>query len=252
VRRELVLSVALALLIYSAASAEEIRVISAVALADVLKEIGPQFERSTGHKLRMQFGPPVALKARVEAGETFDLVILTPAFIDDVAKQGKVDANSRADIARDGIGVAVRTGGLKPNLASLEGFKRAMLGAKSIIINTGGAAGPVYFDEMFRRLGIAQEIAPKIKLRPTPQDTLEAVANGDGEFGFVIVSMIRKANGVELAGALPPELQKYLTFTGAIGSNTKEADGARALLKFLTSEIGANAIKHSGLDLVAQ
>lgn len=247
-----ILTVLLSLFFSNVVSAAEIKVVSAVALANVLKELGPQFERSTGHKLTMQFGPPVALKARIEAGEAFDLVILTPAFVDDVAKQGKVDPSTRVDIARDGIGVAVRAGAPRPDVASVEAFKRAMLDAKSIVLNSGGAAGPAYFNAVFQRLGIVQEVTPRIKLQPTPQDTLKAVANGDAEVGFVIVSMIRNAKGVELAGPLPSELQNYLTFTGVVASNAKEADGARALLKFLTSDEAITVIKGKGLELVAR
>jgi len=238
----------LSLFLVNTASAAEIRVLSAVALAEPLRELGPQFERSTGHKLTMQFGPPVALKARVESGETFDLVILTPAFVDQLAKQGKINADTRMDIARDGLGVAVHAGAPKPDVTSVEAFKHAMLNAKSIVINAGGAAGPAYFNAVFRRLGIAQDVEPKIKSQPTPQDTLKAIANGDGELGFVIVSMIKNAERIELAGPLPSELQNYLTFTGAVASGAREADGARALLKFLASDTAATVIKAKGLE----
>lgn len=238
----------LSLFLVNTASAAEIRVLSAVALAEPLRELGPQFERSTGHKLTMQFGPPVALKALVESGETFDLVILTPAFVDQLAKQGKINADTRMDIARDGLGVAVHAGAPKPDVTSVEAFKHAMLNAKSIVINAGGAAGPAYFNAVFRRLGIAQDVEPKIKSQPTPQDTLKAIANGDGELGFVIVSMIKNAERIELAGPLPSELQNYLTFTGAVASGAREADGARALLKFLASDTAATVIKAKGLQ----
>ena len=250
-RLRFIVAAVLTLFLLNTASAAEIRVLSAVALADSLQELGPQFERTTGYKLMMQFGPPVALKARVESGETFDLVILTPAFIDEVAKHGKINADTRLNIARDGIGVAVHAGAPKPDVTSVEAFKHAMVNAKSIVINAGGAAGPAYFNGVFQRLGIAQEVNPKIKSQPTPQDTLKAVAHGDGEFGFVIVSMIRSADGVELAGPLPSELQNYLTFTGAVASDAKEADGARALLKFLASDAAAAVIKAKGLEPAA-
>ena len=127
-----------------------------------------------------------------------------------------------------------------------------MVDAKSIVLNSGGAAGPAYFNGVFQRLGIAQEVTPRIKLQPTPQATLKAVADGDAEVGFVIVSMIRNANGVELAGPLPSELQNYLTFTGVVASNAKEAAGARALLKFLTSDGAITVMKAKGLDPVAR
>jgi molybdate transport system substrate-binding protein len=237
---------------FNAASAAEIRVLSAVVLADAMKELGPQFEQSTGHKLTIQFGPPVAIKGRVEAGEAFDLAIITAAFIDDVAKEGKVDASTRADIVRDVLGVAVRSGAPKPDVATVEAFKHAALDAKLIVLNAGGAAGPSYFNGVFQRLGIAQEVAAKIKSEPSPQDALKVVANGDGAISFVLTSVIRSVKGVEMAGTLPPELQTYVTFTGAVASNTKEADGARALLQFLTSDAAVTMIKAKGLDVAAR
>lgn len=242
------LAIAVVLAYGLAAEAAEIKVLAAIGMADVLKEVSVQFGRTTGHKLTLQFDAPAFVKRSIDSGETFDLTILTPALMDDLAKQGKIITGTRADIARDGIGVAVRSGAPKLDVGSVDAFKRALLNAKSVAIVEGGAAGPVYFTGVFERLGIAQEMKPKIKLQPTPVRALQAVADDEAELGLVITFMIGRARGVELAGPLPSELQYYIVFTAAVGTNAKEPDGAKELIRYLTGPEATSVIKAKGLE----
>jgi len=232
----------------AAANAGEIKVLAAVAMADVFAELRPQFERSTGHKLTMRFEPPGVVKQRIDAGEPFDVTVLVPALMVDLAKQGKIIAETRADIARDSLGLAVRAGAAKPDISSLDAFRRALLDAKSFALVREGAAGPPHFNKVFERLGIVEEMKPKTRLQPSPGRVLEAVANGEVELGFVIISLIRRASGVELAGRLPDEVQFSFVFTAAVGTSAADAEAAKLLIKFLKSEVAVPVIKAKGME----
>ena len=215
-------------------------------------EVGPQFERGTGHKLTIATDVAAAAKRRIEGGEPFDVAILVPAMIGDLAKQGKLVADTRTDVARDAIALTVKAGAAKPDIASLDGFKRALLEMKSIAIVEGGAAGPPHWNKVFDRLGIAEAMKPKIRLQPNADRMLQAVADGEVEAGLLITSLIVRAKGVDLVGRLPKEAQFPFAITAAVGSSAKEPEGAKAFIKFLASEPAAAVIKAKGLEPVAR
>src|SRR5215831_7146148 len=144
------------------AEAAEVKVLCASAMRSVLKELGPQFERATGHQLMIQFDVVGALKRQIDAGERFDVTILTTPLINDVVKDGKIAAGTRADVARSGLGVVVRTGASKPDISSADAFKRALLNAKSISYAKEGATG-IYLESLFERLGITEQMKAKTK-----------------------------------------------------------------------------------------
>ena len=149
-----------------AAEAAEVKVLCAAAMRSVMNELGPGFERATGHQLMIQFDVVGALKRQIDAGERFDVAILTTPLIDEVVKNGKIAAGTRADVARSGLGVIVRTGAPKPDISSADAFKRALLNAKSISYAKEGATG-IYLESLFERLGITEQMKPKTKFPPT-------------------------------------------------------------------------------------
>jgi molybdate transport system substrate-binding protein len=229
----------------SSASAAEIKVLSTNALKSVLEELGPQFEKSSEHKLVVTWSPAAVLKAEIEKGATFDVAFLTVAGVDDLAKQGKIAAATRATIARAGVGVAVRKGAPKPDISTTEAFKRALLNAKSIGFVAQGASG-IYLKTLFEKLGIAEELKPKIKLLPTAAGA--AAANGEVEIAMTQISEILPYAGAELVGPLPPEIQLYTVFAGGVAANAKEAEGGKALIKFLTAPSALPVIKAKGME----
>ncbi|MBI2996831.1 MAG: molybdate ABC transporter substrate-binding protein [Deltaproteobacteria bacterium] len=233
----------------SVANAAEIKVLSAVALRPVLSELSGEFARSTGHKLMFGYDTAGAVKNRIQRGESADLAITTAPQVEELIKQGKIAADGRVIVAKVGVGVAVRSGAAKPDLGSVEAFKRSMLAAKSVIYAdpAGGGAAGIHFAQVLERLGIAADMKPKSKLIKS-LNTAELVAKGEGELGVTQISLIVGAPGVELAGALPAELQHYTVFSAGVVANAKEGEAARALIKFLSGPAAAHVIKTQGME----
>ncbi|HLL26778.1 MAG TPA: substrate-binding domain-containing protein [Xanthobacteraceae bacterium] len=233
------------------ADAAEIKILASAALNGVLTELTPQFERETGHKLAIDYGASATLKKRIEAGETPDVAILTPALIDDLGKQGKIAPGTPANISRTGVGVAVRAGAPKPDIGTLEAFKKALLAARSIGYTDpalGGLSG-VYVGGMIERLGLAAELKPKTKLTSNaPHALAAAVANGDIELGLIQISEIVPEPSLELVGPLPPEVQNYSVFTAGVLASSKEPEAGTALVKFLRSPAALTVIKAKGME----
>jgi molybdate transport system substrate-binding protein len=237
---------AMILLTYGfAATAGEVKVIAAAPMTAVFRELGPQFEHDTGHKLVTKFAPTVGVKREIDAGEMFDLAISTTSAIDDWIGQGKLVAATRAAVAYAGLGVGVRTGAPKPDIGSLEAFKLTLLNAKSVA-HGAESASAAYFKGLLDRLGIAEEMKPKLK-PVVGGAVVKSVASGEVEIGVATVPTIVAAPGVELVGPLPAELQTYISFTAGVSTGAKEAEAAQALIKFLTSPAAVAVIKAKGM-----
>jgi molybdate transport system substrate-binding protein len=216
-----------------AAQSAEIRVFSSAAPRGVLRELTPDFERTTGHRLVINYEFSTDLKRRIEAGDPFDVAILPPDMADDLMRRGKLAAGSRVDLGRTGLGVAVRRGAPKPDIGTVDAFRQALLAAPTVAYADGGTSGG-QVRNMLARLGIAE--AMTAKLRPYPSGgALEALARGEVDLVVIGVSPILDAPGVELVGWLPADLQSYVVFTASIGAETREPDAARTLLNTLTS-----------------
>lgn len=227
------------------AEAAEVKVISAIPMTGVMKELGAQFERETGHKLVTKFVTGTTVKREIDTGETFDVAISITPLIDDLVKEGKIVAGTRADVAYSGVGVGVRAGAPKPDISSVEAFTRALLNAKSVAHSKEGASG-VYFQGLLERLGIAEEMKPKLK--PLSGDALvQAVPSGEAEMIVVTISIV-VGYGAELVGPVPSELQFYNRFAAGVGASAKEAEAAKALIKFLTAPAAVPVIKANGME----
>src|SRR5262252_1389674 len=223
-----------------AAAGAEIKVLTAGAFKQVLLALVPDFERATGHKVTVQNDTVGALTKRIAGGEAFDLAVLTPKAVDDLAKEGKFVAGSRANLARVAVGVVVKDGTPKPDIGSVAAFKQALLAAKSVAY-IDPAAG------LLDKLGIAGEVKPKAKLIPGGA-VAEHVAKGEAELGIHQISEILPVKGVTLVGPLPAEIQNYTVYAAGLGAQAKEGDAAKALLKALTSPAAAEVLKSKGMD----
>jgi molybdate transport system substrate-binding protein len=230
-----------------AANAAEVKVIASNAVKTVIEELGPQFEKASEHKLNIVFGVGAQLQVNIEKGEAFDLAILAASSIDALIKQGKLAAATRADIARSSVGFAVKKGAPKPDISTTEAFKRALLEAKSIGYVEQGASG-IYLKGLFERMGLAEQLKPKIKLLPGSNPAANAAANGEVEIGMTQISEILPYAGAELVGPLPADIQLYTVFAAAVGTGAKEAAAANALLKFLTAPAAVPVLKAKGLS----
>ena len=228
-------------------NAREIKIWTARAIATVLAEIGPEFERKTGHKLIVSSDLPPAFAARADKGEEFDLLITGSSVIDDWIAAGRIIPNTRTSISRSGIGVGVRAGTRKPNFGSVEAFKRALLDAKSIAYLKVGSG--IHIASLLERLGIAEAVGAKAT-RPDSDIVSELVARGEVELGLVVITQIMTTPGVELVGPLPPELQSYVVFTAGISNKSKSSDAAKQLVRFLLGPVAVPVIKAQGMELV--
>lgn len=235
---------ALVLLLAAAtADAAEVRMLISNAVITVMRELVPKFEAASGHKLVITYGSTNPLKARIEKGEAIDLTILGENAIDDLIKQGRLAAPTRTIVARSGLGLAIRKGAPKPDISTTEGFKRTLLDAKSIAYLEDGLTG-TYLWGLLKRLDITENIKPKYK----SARGAEAVARGEAELGVTQISEILHQKGTDLAGPLPPEIQNYTNFVAAISADAKQAEAARAFLKFLSAPDAARVIRASGLE----
>jgi len=234
-----------------AAGAAEIKVVSSGGFAAAYRELVPEFERASGHKVVTDWGPsmgntPQAIPQRLARGEPVDVVIMVGYALGDLAKEGKVRPDSPVDLARSLIGVAVRAGAPKPDIGSADAVKRALLQAKSIAYSDS-ASGVYISTEMFQRLGIADELKGKSRMIPAEPVGL-VVARGEAELGFQQMSELKPIQGIELVGPLPSELQKVTVFSAGIVSTSKEPEAAKALIAFLAAPEAAAAIIKSGLE----
>src|SRR6266446_3983368 len=186
-----------AMLATTSVSAAEIKVLASNGVKEALNELAPAFERASGHKLVIGFGLAAALKRQIEAGEAFDLAILPAAAIDDLIKQGKVDAGARAAIARSGVGIGIRKGAPRPDIRTPEALKRTLLSAKSITWAKEGQSG-IYFAGLLERIGIAEQMKPKIVPAASGVEVGKLVASGKVQLGVILVNELMAAPGVEV------------------------------------------------------
>jgi molybdate transport system substrate-binding protein len=228
-------------------NAAEIKVLASNGVKGSLEELAPAFERATGNKLAITFGLAAVLKRQIEAGEAFDLAILTDAGIADLAKQGKVDGASRTSIARSGVGIAVRAGAPKPDISSADALKRALLSAKSITWAKEGASG-TYFASVVQRMGITEQLQPKLKLGASGAQVGDIIAKGEVEMGALLVNEFLAVKGVDVVGPLPPELQSYTIFHGGVSAASQNAAAAKAFIQFLTTPAAGAIFKSKGQE----
>jgi molybdate transport system substrate-binding protein len=232
--------IATALILSAPAQAAEIEVLSTNALKTVLEDLGPKFEQSSGNKVAITWGTTAQVRAQIETGAMFDIAVVTHSAADDLIKEGEL--TSQTALARSGIAIAIQKGAPKPDLRTVDDFKKMLLSAKSIAWVEQGVSG-IYLKSLFERLGIAQQIKGKlISVKAAGQ----AVANGEAEIGFTQISEVLPYAGAEVGGMLPPDIQLFTNFV--IGVRDKDSEPAKALVKFLSTPVAAAVIKLKGLE----
>ena len=236
-----------ALMTTTSIPAAEIRVLASNGVKEALLELAPAFERATKHKLAISFGLAAALKRQIEGGQAFDLAILPAAGLNDLAKQGKVDARGRAAIARSGVGIGIRKGARRPDIRTPRALKRTLLAADSITWAKEGQSG-IYFAGLLQRIGIAEQMRPKIVPAASGAEVGNLVASGKVQLGVILVNELMAAPGVEVLGPLPPELQNYTVFHAGVGVGSKDSSAAKALIKFLTTPAAGAVFKAKGQE----
>jgi molybdate transport system substrate-binding protein len=226
----------------------DIKILSTHAVQEVLRALGPSFERESGVRLTIDYDPANVLQRRIEDGTTFDVVIVTRPVIDALVGQGKVRAETCTDIGRSGLGVAVRKGAAKPDVTTVEAFMCALVTAKSVVRSKEGTSG-LYFERLLTRLGIAEAMRGKIVLGGSGR-IAELVARGEASMAVQQIPELLPVDGVYFAGPLPDELQLYTVFSAGIGAACKIKDGAKAFIDALTAPAAAALFKAKGLEPV--
>jgi molybdate transport system substrate-binding protein len=236
----------------AAVSAAEIKVLSAGGIRPPLEQLAAQFERASGHKVAITFMGGPAVKQQIERGAAFDVAVAAANVIDDLTKAGKLAA-ARTDVARAGVGVAVRAGAPKPDISSVDAFKRALLNAKSVAYAKDGTGG-MHFQSVLQRLGISKEMEPKIRATSAADPANSAtvlVARGEVEMSVATVATLIRPE-VDFVGPLPAELQSYIHFTAALGSSAKEPKAGADFIRFISAPAAAAAFKAKGMEPAPQ
>jgi molybdate transport system substrate-binding protein len=241
-----VVAVALSLFVSATASAAEIKVLASGATKEVIDEVIPEFEKASGHKVTVIFTGAAKIKERIAAGEVYDVVIVGGPVVDAFIQQGRVVPGSRTDLMKSGVGVAVRAGGAKPDIRSSEALKRTVLAAKSIGYSSGPSGD--YVITLVQRMGIADQVKPKMKQVPSGARISTMIESGEVEIGFQQISELIHEKGINYLGPLPAEIQKITVFSAGLHTDANEPQAAKALVKALRSPDAATVIKAHGME----
>jgi molybdate transport system substrate-binding protein len=244
-----VLAIAATLSLSGMASAAEVKVLTAGAFKQVVLALVPDLEKQTGNKVVVDSDTAGGLKKRIESGEAFDVAVITPAIVDDLAGAGKIAPGSRVNLATVGVGVVVKEGAPKPDVSTVEAFKSALLAAKSVAYidpASGGSSG-IYIDKLLERLGIADQVRPKAKLKKGGY-VAELIVSGEAELGLHQISEIVVVKGAALVGPLPKEIQNTTTYAAGLSASSQNKDAAQALIKMFSGPAAATVLKSKGME----
>jgi molybdate transport system substrate-binding protein len=229
-------------------AAATLKLLTTNAVRGSLEELLPAFERQAKRKVEAFYYSTNQMLDLIKGGEMADVVILTGPALDELAKQGSVVQGSRTDLASTGIGVCVRKGAPRPDISTLDAFKRALLAAKSVAHTTTGQSG-VYFSGLIERLGIGAQVRAKARTQPGGI-VGETVARGDAEIGIQQISEIYAASGADPVGPFPAEIQKFTVFSAGLFAGTRQEEAAKSLIQFLKTPASARVMKGKGLEPV--
>ncbi len=235
-----------AVMLAGMARAAEIKVLASPACRESYLELVPQFEKASGHKVVTMWAGTADIMKRIKEGEVVDAVVLSTTSLEELVKLGKVVPGSRVDLARSGVGVAVRAGAPRPDISSGEALKRALLAAKSIAYSSGPSG--TYLAGLFQRMGIADEIKGKLKQAPPGVAVGDYIARGDAEIGFQQVSELLPVAGIDYIGPLPADIQTITVFAGGIHTGAKEPGAAKAWFQFFTAPSSAPVLNKHGME----
>ena len=229
-----------------AAVAAEINVLSAGAVEPGLRAAADAYGKQSGHQVKITFNTAPEIRKRIGAGETFDVVIAPPAALDEFA--GKIAAD-RVNVGRVGLGVAVRPGAEQPDISSADALKRSVLQADSIVFNR--ASTGIYLENLFKKMGIYDQILPKTTRYPDAGAVMEHVLKGKGRevgFGPITEILLQRDKGLKLVGPLPSDVQNYTSYSAAPMTGAAHAEPARALVRFLGGAEGRALFAAAGVE----
>jgi molybdate transport system substrate-binding protein len=235
-------------LISIGAHAADVKILCASGMREVVSELQPQLDRVAGQRVTVSFGEAGDLRRRIQGGEIVDVVVLPRIVLDQVLSDGNIVPGTIKDLAQSSMGIGVRADAPKPDISSTDRLKRTLLAAKSIAVTdpaSGGVAG-AYIADVFQRLGIAEQLKPKLKLT-RGQRNAEYVARGEIELAVQLSNEIRIVPGIEFI-PLPAEFERTFVFSAALGSNAKEAGMSKAILQFLSGKEATAVIRAKGMD----
>ena len=226
--------------------AAELKVLSSNGTGAMVQEIGNRFAKTSGDAISYRIDVAVRIQKAIEGGEAFDAAFLTTAVTEDLVKQGKIAPTTAREVARSGIGISVRAGAPKPDIGTAGAFRRTMLAAKSVVYTPAGGSG-IYFLKVLERLGIADEMKPKL-VAYVSGTVGDRVASGEIEYAVQQISELLPVKGTDVIGPLPPELQLITHFSAGVSATSKEPEAASALLKFFASPEAAAVIRAKGME----
>ena len=232
-----------------AAAAAELKVYSTIGVQAALEELAPKFEKASGHKLTITWATAAVLVKRVQGGETADLMVLTKQSLDALVKDGKASAGADATFASSGMAMVVKKGAAKPDISTSDAFKKTLLAAKSIAYSNpeyGGASG-VYLAKLLERMGIADQMKAKTHFPPPSGNAANLVVSGEAELAVQQEPEVMAVAGVDMVGPLPADLNNITVYAAGLGTGSKQADAANALIKFLHTPEAAAVFKARGL-----
>ena len=230
----------------NAAQAAEVKVMAANAVKEAFLELVLAFEKSSGHRVTTIWGGTEGVAKRVSGGEVVDIVIIAAPNIDKLILDGKLVAGSRADFAKSGVGIAVRTGLSRPDISSAEAVKRTVLASNSVAYSSGPSG--FYIADLFKKMGIADQIKDKVRQPASGVQVGELVARGEADLGFQQISELLHVKGIDYLGPLPAEIQNITVYSVGLHTAAPAPDVAKALMKFLTAPAAGPIIKKIGMD----
>jgi molybdate transport system substrate-binding protein len=234
----------------TAVASREIKVLASHVVFEVMREFGPLFERNTGNSLSFSYDPANVIKSQIDGGAAFDVAIVTRQVIDDLTTRGKILSGSCRDFGRCGLGVSVRKGAPKPDIGSVDSFKRALLAAKSVMRSKDGTSG-IYFGALIERLGIAEQMRGKIRLGGSGR-IAELVVKGEADMAVQQVSELLPVQGADFVGPFPPELQLDTMFAAGVATASTQRDASHAFVDALMEPTAATMLKANGLEPIVR
>ena len=231
----------------SAAQSSPIQVLVSNGLKASLEDLHKTCEASVGHPLDIRYNSTSSVKKSIEAGERFDVTMITTEAIEDLVKQGKLAGDTKVSIGRSELGIGIKSGVPRPDIKTVEGLKKALREAKSITYPQDGASRG-YIEKMFERLGIAAEVKPKVILAPGSGPATQSVADGKAGFVITLFSEILPIKGVDILGALPGEFQSDIKFSAAASTTVSDQQAAKAVIACVTGSKATPALKAKGID----
>ena len=239
--------VGLSLVASTPAPSDDIRVLSSVAMKSVIDALAPEFARTTGHAVSPVFGIAAAIETRIEGGEPFDVAVLTPAMLDELAAKRLVDSASRQVVARAGLGLMIKAGVRKPDVSSVEAFTRTLVKARAITYVPTGASG-VAFLKTIEQLGIADAVKAHAKAAATGDEVDVNITSGAADLAVLPVSEILPVRGAALGGVFPTQVQSYIVMAAGISARSPRAAAAREFVAFLTAAKNTPVIRAKGME----